>query len=62
MPTTLTLPIETPRLRLRDYRGDDVPAVLAYVATEDYWRDQPVETPSREQIAALVQWGRARRP
>jgi hypothetical protein len=47
---------------LRDYRGDDVPAVLAYVATEDYWRDQPVETPSREQIAALVQWGRARRP
>lgn len=54
--TTLTLPIATRRLHLRDYTKDDVAVVQAYVNDPVYWEHHSVEPPKPEQISALVQW------
>jgi ribosomal-protein-alanine N-acetyltransferase len=46
--------LEMPRLIIRDVRAADADAFYAYMQREQYWRDVPIEPPTAESIAAMV--------
>jgi [ribosomal protein S5]-alanine N-acetyltransferase len=46
--------LETDRLLLRDVRASDLDAFQAYMQPEPYWRHSPIDPPTPESVAALV--------
>jgi RimJ/RimL family protein N-acetyltransferase len=52
---SLSLPLATRRLSLRDYTMADVPSVYAYVQDPAYWQYQRAEAPKPEQLESLIQ-------
>lgn len=52
----LTLPIVTRRLHIRDYVVGDAPTVFGYTADPAYWQYQRSESPTAQQIDALIKW------
>jgi ribosomal-protein-alanine N-acetyltransferase len=48
------LEFETDRLRIRDVVADDVDGFLRYMQEERYWRDVPIEPPTRASVAVLL--------
>lgn len=56
LPPTLSLPIKTRRLIIRDYVEGDWPQVYAYVKDPSFWKHQAGEPPSEDRVKALVQW------
>lgn len=53
---SLTLPIKTRRLTIREYADDDWPAVNAYVKEPGFWKFQAGEPPTEDRVKALIQW------
>ena len=53
---TLTLPINTRRLIIREYTEEDWPAVYAYVKEKAFWQYQAGEPPTEDRVKALIQW------
>jgi ribosomal-protein-alanine N-acetyltransferase len=53
---SLSLPITTRRLHIRDYVVGDAPTVFQYVNEPSYWQHQRSEPPTAQQIDALIKW------
>lgn len=53
---TLSLPITTRRLHIRDYVVNDAPTVFGYVSDPAYWQFQRSEPPNAQQIDTLIKW------
>ncbi len=53
---TLSLPLKTRRLIIRDYTEEDWPQVHAYVKDPAFWKYQAGEPPTEDRVKALVQW------
>lgn len=53
---TLTLPVTTRRLHIRDYIQGDAPTVFGYANDPSYWQYQRSEPPTAQQIDALIKW------
>jgi [ribosomal protein S5]-alanine N-acetyltransferase len=53
---SLSLPIKTRRLTIREYTDDDWSDVYAYVREEAFWKFQAGEAPTEEKVKALIQW------
>jgi RimJ/RimL family protein N-acetyltransferase len=52
---SLSLPLATRRLNLRDYTMADVPSVYAYVQDQAYWQYQRADAPQSQQLESLIQ-------
>ena len=46
--------LETPNLIIRDVRESDADAFYAYMQREAYWRDLPIDPPTPEWVANMV--------
>jgi len=53
---SLSLPITTRRLHIRDYVVGDAPTVFGNVGDATYWQYQRSEPPTAQQIDALIKW------
>lgn len=53
---SLSLPIKTRRLQVRDYVVGDAPTVFGYVNDAAYWQYQRSEPPTSQQIDTLIKW------
>ena len=53
---SLSLPITTRRLHIRDYVVGDAPTVFGNVGDAAYWQYQRSEPPTAQQIDALIKW------
>ena len=53
---TLSLPIKTRRLIIRDYTDEDWPNVYAYIKNPAFWKVQAGEPPTEDRVKALIQW------
>jgi ribosomal-protein-alanine N-acetyltransferase len=53
---TLSLPLATKRLLIRDYAIEDAAAIYAYVREPAYWQHQRPEPPTQQQVEGLLQW------
>ena len=53
---SLSLPITTRRLHIRDYVVNDAPTVFGYVSDPAYWQFQRSEPPTAQQIDTLIKW------
>jgi [ribosomal protein S5]-alanine N-acetyltransferase len=53
---SLSLPITTRRLHIRDYVVGDAPTVFGYVNDPAYWQFQRAEPPTAQQIDTLIKW------
>ena len=53
---TLSLPITTRRLQIRDYVVGDAPTVFGYANDPAYWQFQRSEPPTAQQIDTLIKW------
>jgi ribosomal-protein-alanine N-acetyltransferase len=53
---TLSLPLATRRLLIRDYAVEDAAAIFAYVRDPAYWQHQRPEPPTQQQVESLLQW------
>jgi ribosomal-protein-alanine N-acetyltransferase len=52
---SLSLPITTRRLHLRDYAAADAQALAAYACEPAYWQYQRSEAPTAQQVEGLLQ-------
>ena len=53
---TLSLPIKTRRLIIRDCTDEDWPNVYAYIKNPAFWKVQAGEPPTEDRVKALIQW------